>query len=649
MKNVKFLIKLLTFFMLCFILCKCNSPEDTSYKYLKYTDEFMRIPKSELEKKIELLDQEILEIIRQVNILKKEKNAEEDNLNLDTTKINTTLINLKENRNKAVADTMKLRNDIKAKKKELDNFVSHNEFQIERDRLQRRKDQVSRFINDLKQMESLTTDINMIIVETKLQQLKEDFQKLKVNPPKFSPADSNQEKNKKILKTLIDKLHLIESNIDSTIRLKVEEYQDKLEVIRNEIKNYQNRLFKLKNNIKNYDVRIADNEKLKLSSIDDSKDKIKDYETSINFFTRRKYEKINEKYVYEITLITKNLSDPKYKSGFLSDQVKELKALQLELVEKLAVEDYNYADKLIEDLKNALPELSQTIADAITIEAVIKDLFKNGFFIDYMNLGTIEDANDRQVQKYIDTFHAHRYTLKKFLEFYPEYQIYIDGHADRSEYSEKKGPYENTKLSKDRAFEVRRLMLISGIDFNKIIVDYYGKFHNLTPCQDFKPDELDTVINRRADIRIIPIADSLKTKKDLAYLKFKNNFNVQIDKINQWIFKHENGFWIQHGYDLIISKIDSIFFEDEVYDSLLKRNVEFKKLMSDLISPIYHKNLECKQNGCLRLGNQVRLILSINGKDYKIEICEEGAKTIDEIKNEEFKNYLLGIQPIAQK
>lgn len=578
--------------------------------------------------------------------MKLEVILENDNLKKDTTKTNKTLEDLRKERNRSISDSLKIEEDIRLKDNELDNFISNNEFQIERDRLRREKDEISGFKNNLNQMVNRKANMNMVFVKTKLGHFENDFQRLQIPTIKFSVDEKNYEKNKKVLLKIIYNLDLVASDIDSIIKLKVAEYTNRLEQMNTESQKQSKRLQEIKASIIDYDKRIRYNENMKKSLIKNSNEKLSKYEESINFFENRKYEKINEKYIYEITLIVENLSKVAYKSEFLTDQIDELKKLQHELVEALAKDEFDLADKLIAKLKKNISKITELVAESMTIGTIIKELFKDGLFMDYMELGKTKDSENAHLQQYISTFHAHMPTLKEFLEIYPDYKIYIDGHADRTEYLTK-GPYKNTQLSFRRVQKAYSLMKEVEIDTSKIFLDYFGKFHNLTPCKELKQFEIDTVINRRIDVRVIADNDTLESS--LKYLHFKDSLNIPISQSKSKVFRHENGFWLEYGYDSKIADIDSLYYKEEAYDSLLSRNSVFKKLMEEKRkSPLYNKENEYEHDGCFRLGNQVCLVLSINEKDFKIKICEKGAKTINEIKNDVLKNYLWGVQPIAQ-
>jgi len=119
---------------------------------MKFSDESMRFTKNELEDIIRSLDSEILEIIFQINSIERDINRERENLTRDTIKTNITLDNLKEEKQRTISDSLRIEKDIQEKARELQNFLSHNEFQIEISQLQRRQDEVARFLYDLNHM-----------------------------------------------------------------------------------------------------------------------------------------------------------------------------------------------------------------------------------------------------------------------------------------------------------------------------------------------------------------------------------------------------------------------------------------------------------------------------------------------------------------
>lgn len=622
-------------------LYSCSSKDSSNKDYIKYGDEFSKISVNELEYKIQDLDKRILQIKSEIFEYQFDRNSEIQSFDKDSFELKIIIENTEKALQKLNSDSINFENKILSKEKEYNGFILHNEFKIERSNLLEKKDKISRFKNSVDQMINSNRILDMTSIDLRLRHFDKDFEQLSLPKIKFKIDEKDQTENKKVLSKINNNLSLAENFLDSLISIqdssfikKSEEFQNELHNLKVNIPLISNKIIAQKNSINDYLER-----KETLKNIHNAS--LIQFDESIQQSTRRMYNKINEKYVYEIALIIKNLSTTRIKSSYLTEQINNLKNLQSRLVKALEEDNYNLAEKLIEDLKLNITKISKLVSESIKLGEIIKSLFKEGVFFDFMELADTTDSKNNMVKDYVNTFHAHIPTLKKFLEFYPNHQIFIDGHADRTMYG-KKGPYENTRLSMKRAVKAKTLMIEKGIDSSKIIWDYYGKFHNLTPYRDFAPLEIDTVINRRIDIRVIPTDDSLKTSKDLRYLEFKNNLIIQIDTIKTKNFKHANGYWIEKEYEANNGDLIKVFYNKIAYLTLLNRDQNLKRLMRNIKSPIY-------EDGCLRLGNQVRLILNINGKDYKIEICEEGATTIDEIKNEEFKDYLLGIQPIAQK
>lgn len=476
-----------------------------------------------------------------------------------------------------------------------------------------------------------STEINIII-----EKLKELRQKLKADSIGLE-HDISAKKNE---------LSLLAANIDSKLKEEDENYKNVIEQLKTEYKELNKKLQEVKRKISEINRRIFKNED-RLEKLKRSFNLLfEGHKKAINSVERSKYRAISEKYSYEITLIDKEHSKITYKSRFLSEQLGELKKLQHNLVDALKEDEFNLGIRLAEDLKKNIAKVSELVSESIRIGVIIKPLFKTSIFFDYLKLGKTVDSNQSNIQNYISTFYAQIPTLKRFLEFYPDYLIYIDGHADRTPYVIR-GNYANTRLSRRRALKAKNLMIMGGIDSSKIVLDYFGEFHNVIPIEESEWSLIDTVINRRIDVRIIEIGDTSKLSKN--YLKFRNELIIPLNLNRSKQFRHENGFWIEKGYVSHRGELIRIYYDKEAFQSLRIKNEDFDRLMSPMKSQIYTKKYGFEEDGCLRLGNQVRLILNINGKDYKIEICEEGAKTIDEIENKELKTYLRGSKIVANK
>ena len=146
--------------------CKKDTYEETTMKYTKLSDESLMLSRSELEYKIRSLDSEILEIINQINSVKRDINREHENLKRDTVKTNILLKNLKEELQRTISDSIRIEEDIRENTKVLQNFISNNEFQIKINQFQRRKDEVSRLLYDIDFMIRSKNSLNKLIVQS---------------------------------------------------------------------------------------------------------------------------------------------------------------------------------------------------------------------------------------------------------------------------------------------------------------------------------------------------------------------------------------------------------------------------------------------------------------------------------------------------
>jgi len=271
--------------------CKKDTSEETTIRYMNLSDESMRFSKGELEDKIRSLDSEILEIMNQINSIKRDINRERENLKKDTIKTNITLENLKEERQRTISDSLRIEKDILDKARELQNFLFHNEFQIEIGQLQRRKDEVDRFLYDLNHMINSKNRINKLIIQTRLRIFQEDFERLKISEIKFPQNEIIEATDKSILESIKKNLNLVTTNLDSLINIQRQNFNKIREQKNNELNNLNESLQKTIAAIENYNRRITQNEMNVTITCQNSLNKITKYQNSNDIFDTRRYKK----------------------------------------------------------------------------------------------------------------------------------------------------------------------------------------------------------------------------------------------------------------------------------------------------------------------------------------------------------------------
>ncbi|MBN1349074.1 OmpA family protein [candidate division KSB1 bacterium] len=292
------------------------------------------------------------------------------------------------------------------------------------------------------------------------------------------------------------------------------------------------------------------------------------------------------------------------------EKIDDLIQLQNKFVEILSQTDEKTTQFRWDQIRKQMTDLENLFDKYENLKDRVTSLFRGGMFSKYFGLSEEEIiADDPEVRAPIETYKIMVPFIIDFLEAYPKYNIYIDGHADRTPWSG--DLYGNVKLSKNRAEIAKQRFVDSGISSIRIITDWFGEFHNTKkiPLDCTDPQQ---VADRRVDLRIIGgKSDSTEQKKK--YLNFKNDFPV-VAGPGKKIFRHREGFWIEHGFEDADYSIMQVIYEDSAYTNLLKESEIARQVLARYPSPLYPK-------GEIELGNQVKFILPINGVKHKVIIA----------------------------
>jgi len=306
-------------------------------------------------------------------------------------------------------------------------------------------------------------------------------------------------------------------------------------------------------------------------------------------------------------------------------------------------------EALIDLINKRMDELLKLIKTAERQKYVFNDLYQGEPFLMHYNLGDSTKFSEIEpTGKYHKSFQHQLKILKDFVIFFPGTKIYIDGHADRLEFKNE-DYYLNVDLSKGRSNNIEKLFRRKGIitDSTDVILDWFSKYVNK---RLLKPDLVESdsggVSDRRVEIRVIrPFKKGEKIPERITkYLNFRDSLKINLGNGRKKFFKHENGYWIEFGYESLTSlPIVKIRYRGEAYSKLLA-NQDFKKItklyQAEEIPPV------CKIENITRfeLGSQIKLLLKIKKQLFKIEVCRRGKDEINTIRNNNFREYLLSIR-----
>ena len=325
---------------------------------------------------------------------------------------------------------------------------------------------------------------------------------------------------------------------------------------------------------------------------------------------------------------------------------------------------YGAAFKLIQKIDDKLSDLDNLIKKTNRKNYVFSKLYKGDPFFVHFNLGdSVNFAGIEPAGRYNKSFLLQLNILKSFISYFPTAKIYIDGHADRIEYRNR-SYYSNVQLSKGRQQRIINILSNKLIvtDSTIVIADWFSKYVNkvkLSNDRALVDQDSGGVSDRRVEIRIEqPFKeDEILPNALKKYLSFKNSLTILLSKKESKTFKHEQGFWIEHGYEQNNNDEIGICYMSEAYKTLLRNSTcsilakkwnmeEIRKKKSD--DKMYPKILNVPDYITrFELGSQVKFLLKIAGRVYRININQNGEKRINNIEDERFRNYLNSLRPKA--
>ena len=619
MRSVRLLLKLILLIMFMTIVLMCNDKnnisknEQSALKVDHWTDanaKDLRAKKRKLDfdinRIIKLKERAIIDLRIKINKFTESKSYAD-----------SIISDYEYNKDNLRHEIQQKENVFADRKAKLQKFEERNKFQLEIDILEQQLIQLDRDLNLLKipsldeiEKEDITERYNEIFVRMNLNKRLKEVDKnsndylikvLKVW------QDSLYDKINKQAQQIKNKIHEIKININQDSS-EIESKKKISEHINIDIQETENFIKSEETNF------IADTTKLK--------EKIESYYL-------RENQLIAEKYAIEIALIEKQTKLITKPPEDLLELIKKTREFHEAFVQNLLEQDIDLVSEQIKALKQYIAinieNLNWKIDEIKDLENLVKGIFRDVVFKNFLVLGDTIPIDEPKYKKSINSFYSSLPIIKRFLNIYPDYKIYIDGYADRLKVLSDT-LFGNKDLSRRRAIYARNRLReaqipdSAQIPHSNIVVDWYGEYHSLTDPR--KIDISGWQENRRIDMCIIGPMDTNKVSLD--YLNFKNNYTLKFDKEVK-VFFHEKGVWKERN--------NKLKFGSEVYDSLTNHHKLFKELTDLKPSPIF-------KGGFLQLGNEFEMILPIDRKKYWIIVGRIGAESINDLSVREIR-YLL--------
>lgn len=449
-----------------------------------------------------------------------------------------------------------------------------------------------------------------------------------ISVKKRNPNDEQQDLAKGSYKPLINMLMIWQDTLEARLNKQAYEFEQEMDRLQRAIVQDSTTIVSLKKEIKKLDADIAKTAQLidlwqKNFARDSTiyRKKADDYQEKGKWLWAKKIS-------HEIALLEQEFSSidaPKE----VHDIMRETRQLHAVLLDNLFKYDYDLVQEQINVIEGKLKELQLRRDEIDKLVEVVRNLFRNTVFKEYLTIGSTTPENLPEFKQNIEAFKATMPIIRQFLELYPKHKIFIDGYADPLLIPD--NPlYGNKILSKQRAESAKLRLVNAGIADSNIVVDWFGEFHSQVNPDSIGPE--GSPKDRRIDMRVIGPKDTTKAERD--YRNFRKNYEVKIGKTTKR-FYHSQGYWIEKYPGK--APTDSIFikYKGSVYNQLLQlqRYPLFRSLMERRASPIF-------KGGALQLGNEVKVVLPFGDKEYWVVIRDDAAETLDDPRVGPIASYL---------
>jgi len=484
-------------------------------------------------------------------------------------------------------------------------------------------------------------DRQLRILDRSIKYYQKEFERINEPIPDLLTSDrkrlkSEFERTGLALQKIVSNLDIQKNIIINETPQKERKLKEELSLLEREIEEYKNKIEQSQKHIKTLNNEINEAGS-KMSELDSS-------------FKANSTDIINniKDLQYKVTDTFGRLVRLRYSElGIYSPELKEVynNLLQLEdrIINLYNEDNRNAAQVLIESIDVQWWNFANLTMQTGRDYTVFKNLYTGEPFLIHFELADSQTYSLKdEVKNYREVFKDQMKILKDYLDYYPASTIYIEGHTDRIEYSN--NIYLNVHLSQRRAYNIKKMIMEHHVlkpetDF---IVDWYSKYLN-RPIFDPTLVEYDSggVHDRRVEMRIFRPYQNEKIPEVIRkYKMFRDSLRIQINDTTKY-FHHERGFWEELNYDTYYNAPTiQVYYQGEAYKALLKNNI-FETLTARRDSLGIHPDCRIKDIRSFEFGSQFRTVLFIDGNPFRIEICRTGAKRIEDIGNQTFRDYLM--------
>jgi len=596
------------FLIIIFQGCKSSKISETDEEGLRI-DHLTEVDSSDLQNRIESFEREIRETIQLRDDAVRDLQNSEEYLLIQKQKADSIISDNKKSKINLRNQIKQLEASILQRKEQLQRFKNRNTYQIIIETSQREIANIDRDTQSLRNPN--LNEIEYRAIRERYNDIWEETQNAVLGEEDKLSDINNMNEN--FIRRLLVRRDTLSRRLDKQI----DSFEKSIDDFNNKIEYDSIKVIQLGNQIVNLDSGILETKKLirslQIHFVNDSST----FKEKINSYNRKETLLLAKRMTHEIALLKKRINLIPNPPQNVIDLLRKTYELHDVLLDNLFEYDFDLMQEQIIVLKDNIESLRWKVEDIENLEGLVKEIFQDRVFTEFLALGDTIPETKPEFRNKIRAFEINIYTIRRFLNHYPRHKIYIDGHADPLRIPI--NPlYGNKILSKQRAESAKRRLLKAGIPDSNIVVDWFGEFHTLVnPDTSGLPG---SPLDRRIDMRIIAPNDISKSAE--VYLTFRNNYKIKVGSDSLY-FHHQNGFWIEnYSKDIYLDTI-VIKYKSNVYSRLVDRHPLFRDLIKKKPSPISEKKY-------LRLGNEIKLVLTIEKKNYWIIIREEGAESVED-------------------
>ncbi len=306
--------------------------------------------------------------------------------------------------------------------------------------------------------------------------------------------------------------------------------------------------------------------------------------------------------------------------------------------------DWTAVQALLDTIAAQWDSLALLLDEADKKSSLYSNLYVGDAFLLHYELSQhAKYAAQIEVERYRRTFFGQIDLIRDYLRYYPEATIYLDGHADTLEFGN--DFYGNVELSKNRVINIREHLDTSkAINQNiKVVTDWYSKHIHRRIIAGITENNRGSVSDRRVEMRVIRqyASDEEEPPEIKRFKLFRDSLRIEISVGQTKYFKRqEDGFWT----DLSYSKFQNaplvpIYYKREAYEALLQHEM-FRIIADRKDSTEIAPECRLKDIISVELGSQLRTVIHVDERPYRVEISRDGAKAIKDVKDKVFREFL---------